>query len=320
MRGGRHVRPQRRAAVAGRGRRARLPAERDGARPRAAPHAARRRDGVRPAQSLLRGRGRPESRTRRRAPATRCSLNTGNRDPPQEDDAIETLLQLRVDGLILAAAPAREPRSSRRQPRGAGGAGRARGAGGVGGQRDQRRLGGRRRGGEALRLARPPAHRAHRRRPGRGRRDRRRGYEDGHEAPAASRKFVRVVAGRLHRRGRAHGRACCCSTSGRGPPPSSPPTTSPPSAPSTRSRRAGCKRARRRLAGRLRQHLAGRAAPHLADHRPPAAAGDGADRGSSTLLERSTTSASSRGGWCSPRAWSCAHPPRRRRRERGRES
>ncbi len=102
IRGGRHVRPQRRAAV--------LAAARElGYRPNAMARGLvqRRTRLIGVMVSDLHNPFFADVVTGIQDQAARAGyqvlLNTGNRNPLQEDEAIEALLQLRVDGLIVAA-------------------------------------------------------------------------------------------------------------------------------------------------------------------------------------------------------------------------
>ena len=100
MRGARHVSPERRAAV-------QQAAAALGYRPNAMARGLVQRR-TRILGVLLPTSTIPSSPTWWRDPRAggargyRVLINTGNRVPAQEDEAIEALLQLRVDGLILA--------------------------------------------------------------------------------------------------------------------------------------------------------------------------------------------------------------------------
>ena len=161
----------------------------------------------------------------------RVLIDTANPLTAQQDDAIETLLELRVDGLILAGLLAESRvivEAGREVPVVL--VGRA-ARGPFPRQRDQRRLGGRGGRGAPLRLPRPPAHRPHRRGPGRRGATPAGGGTRTRCATCASRKYSTVVPGAYTRGGRPQRGAACCWSRGRAPRRYSRPTTWPPSAP-----------------------------------------------------------------------------------------
>ncbi len=268
---------QRRAphACARRGRRARLLAQRHGARPGQPAVGDARRAAQRPPQPVLRrdlrragGRRRVDglpaaARRRERSPADRAGGDARlPRVPPRRHRAGQPAAAVGGDRRSGRVRPGRRHRAERARRRCR--------------QRDDRRAGRRAPRRRPPRRARPPAHRAHRRRPRRRRRPAPAGLSAG-DGAGRSRPPHRGARRRLHRAGRRRGR--------RGD--RRPVTAADGAVRRQRPRRrrrhrrhraARVRRARRRLRRRLRQHVLRPPGARVADDGRSATRGDGPHR------------------------------------------